>query len=100
MKFDAGEGASPHPVLPGECGPDPADASLGLEELGLRGELDSKLKPLPPEVDPIGVDTGAGLGDVADDSVGGRDALALIHRERNDASRPNTREVSFLGRRG
>jgi hypothetical protein len=43
MKLDAGEGASPHSVLPVECGFDPTDAALGLEELRLRGELDSKL---------------------------------------------------------
>jgi hypothetical protein len=43
MKLDAGEGASPHPVLTDECGFDPSDPSLGLEKLRLGGELDSKL---------------------------------------------------------
>jgi hypothetical protein len=43
MELDAGEGASPHPVLTDECGFDPSDASLGLEKLRLGGELDSKL---------------------------------------------------------
>jgi hypothetical protein len=43
MKLDAGEGAAPHSVLTGERGFDPSDAPLGLEELRLGGELDSKL---------------------------------------------------------
>jgi hypothetical protein len=100
MKLDAGEGASPTSVLTDERGFDPSDASLSLEKLRLGYELDSKLQPLPPIVDPIGVYAGARLGDVADDSEGGRNALALVHRERHDASRTNAREIPFLGRRG
>lgn len=42
-ELDAREGTSPHSILPEERRANPAHATLGLEELGLSGELDAEL---------------------------------------------------------